>query len=348
MTDGTPEVPQDQQTPQDPQEQEVEIKVGGEAEVADTPPPTDSLEPIRHPDLSDNMKDSTTAADLLNEIIAMKEDDFIPWEEVTLPSRGIYYGDKLPGGVCRVRAMGIHAEKILATQRLAQTGQSIDHLFKHCIQLTDEMDPLDLLSGDRVFLLYVLRGLTHGNNYEFSIKCPSCEFTSIQAYDLNELAGTQTFGDESLGSEPFQVPLPYMSEVIGREVWVKIRFMRGKDVSTLTNKQKFKKRITHSNRRRQGRAIAIDETITENLSLIIRGFGGEGVDGEVGSRDKIASLVDRMHARDTAVIREFLRKHSPGIDTMIRVECPECGSDYQTDLPITESFFRPASTGESG
>ena len=334
------------EVPQDPQEapQEVEIEIGGETKA----PSPKALEPMKHPDLSGTGKDSTTAADLLNEIITMKEDEFIPWEEVTLPSRGLYYGGRLPGGVCRVRAMGIHAEKILATQRLAQTGQSIDHLFKHCIQLTDEMDPLDLLSGDRVFLLYVLRGLTHGNNYEFSIKCPHCEFTSIQTYDLNELAGTQTFGDESLGEEPFKVSLPYMSEVLDREVWVKIRFMRGKDVSTLTNKQKFKKRISHSSQgRRPSHNVVIDETITENLSLIIGGFGGEGVDGEVNNKAKITALVDRMHARDTSEIREFLRKNSPGIDTTIRVECPECGADYQTDLPITESFFRPTSIGES-
>jgi hypothetical protein len=303
-----------------------------------------------HPDLSEKVKGAATAADLLSEIVQMAEDDFIPWEEVTLPSQGVYYGDRLPGGLVRVKAMGIHADKILATQRLAQTGQSIDYLFKHCVQLTDGFDAKDLLSGDRIFLLYVLRGITHGNIYEFIMKCPNCETSSMQSYDLNELADTITGPDPSIGEEPFKVILPYMSEVLDRNVWVRVRLLRGKDVSQMANRQKFSKRVRAGTvgRKRPSRDIVIDQTITENLALVITGFGGDGAEGEVHDESKIKALVDRMHAKDTATIRGFLRDNAPGIDTMIEVECPECSFEYRADLPITESFFRPAGDQQPG
>lgn len=309
-------------------------------------PPTAPTNPSKTVDLSNRLHGET--ADLiLDEITKMKEDDFIPWEEVTLPSRGFYYGDKLPGGVVRVRGMGIHADKILATQRLAQSGQSIDYLFKHCVDLPVGFDPADLLSGDRTFLLYYLRGITHGNNYEFVMKCPNCESSAIQKYDLNELAGTISGPKPELGNEPFKVTLPYLSEVTKRTMWVKIRLMRGKDVSAIANRQKFNKRL-HGMTNRKERSVVIDESVTENIALIIVAFGSEGAEGEARDPMKIKTLVDKLHSRDTATIRQFLRENSPGIDTQIEVTCPDCGNQYITDLPITESFFRPTGTGEPG
>jgi len=318
-----------------------------EEEVSMTQQPEESKVPQHKVDLSNKVRGASTAESLLEEIISMNEDDFIPWEEVTLPSRGEYYSGRIPGGVVRVRAMGIHADKILATQRLAQTGQSIDYLFKYCVQLPDEFDQSDLLSGDRIFLLYVLRGITHGNIYEFLMKCPNCGTNAVQQYDLNELAQTITFPDSSLGDEPFKIVLPYMSEVLGREVWVKVRFMRGRDVSTIAGRQKFNKRVRSGAPNKQQRQIVIDQTVTENLSLVITAFGGANAEGEVRSRASIKALVDRMHAKDTATIRQFLKESSPGIDTTIMVECPDCAAEFRAELPITESFFRPTSDRQS-
>jgi len=287
-----------------------------------------------------------TAEAMLDQFIKMKPDEFIPWEEVTLPSRGQYYSGKLPGGICRVRAMGIHADKILATERLAQTGESIDYLFRHCVELTDGFDPLDLLSGDRNFLLYYLRGITHGNEYEFVLKCPSCGNTSVQTYDLNELAKTMQTAKPDLGEEPFKVILPYMSKVAGSEVWVKVRFMRGRDISAIASRQRFQKRVRAATATKQ-LSVVIDNALTENLSLIIAAFGGAGLTGEVTDSAKIRALADseKMHSSDTATIREFLKANAPGIDTQIRASCPDCSREFDVDLPLQESFFRPTSKG---
>lgn len=288
------------------------------------------------PDFSNNASGIESPSELLDRLLEKSEEDFIPWEEVTLPSGGLYYDGKIPNGIIRIRAMGVAAEKILATPRLAQTGQAMDYLFEHCIKFPDpEFKPGDMLAGDRVFVLYVIRGITHGNIYEFALKCPVCSAQFTSQYDLNDLAGTIRGGNHSLGDEPFKVVLPYMSEVAGREVWVRVRLLRSSDVSKVTNRKKFQKRARAAVGSKTTEEM-VDESLTENLNLIIVDFMGEE-----SNPSKMRMLVERMHSRDTATIREFLRNNSPGIDTNIIVECPECGKEVQTELPITESFFRP-------
>jgi hypothetical protein len=308
--------------------------------------PTSDSKPIyqaRKVDLTEKVRDLDTDA-LLDVIVSQQPTDLLPWEEVVLPSKGVYYGDAVPGGVVRVRAMGTYADKILATQRLAQSGQSIDYLFQHCVQFPGDFSPLDLLAGDRVFLLYVLRGITHDNNYEFMMKCPHCEATNSYAYDLNNLASTVTGPDPSIGDEPFRVDLPYMSAMTGREIFVNVRFLRGRDITAMGQRQRFVKKIapgkvTNSGKpqpRGQRAVTQVDDTLVQNLNMLILGFCGKQVDP-----DKIAALVERMHSQDTATIREFIKNKSPGIDTTVEFQCKDCDGQIRTELPITESFFRP-------
>ena len=280
-----------------------------------------------------------SASDLLDEIIHTNESELIPWEEVTLPSKGLWYHNQIPGGLVKVRAMGAFADKILATARLAQTGQSIDYLLEHCVQLPNEYKGSDLLAGDRIFLLYVLRGITHGNMYEFMLTCPQCEAVNTYTYDLNELSSTITPGNPGLGDEPFKVVLPYLSEITGREVFVRVRLLRGTDVSNLARRQRFKKKVSpaspRSGTQRQVQAT-VDDSLTENLNLIVVDWMGE-----VRDPAKIKALIEKLHSSDLAAIREFLKGNSPGIDTMINVTCPGCSTEFKTELPITENFFRP-------
>jgi len=303
--------------------------------------------------LSDVSVPGQTDEEFLNRLLQTPDEQLIPWEECTLPSLGLYYN--WPDGVVKVRAMGQVAEKILATQRLAQSGQSIDYLFRECCHFPDGFDPIDLLLGDRIFLLYYLRGITHGNIYEFAITCPdkNCESVSTHRYDLNELAQTIIWADKSLGMEPFKVHLPYLTSATGRDVWVAVRFLRAADANDMLAKRKVKdkmmvrpggvrtrvrgqqQRSANPNQLAQQRE-RIDDTITDNMEKIIVNVMG------VGDLFTVRNFISKLHSQDTATIREWLRDHTPGIDNSVEVTCPDCGNSFTTELPITESFFRPA------
>ena len=345
-----------------PKPVEQEIEIGGDynapansTPVSSTPAQETTSTPIdtfnaARPDqsLTDSLSGTQTAEELLDAILNIPQDRLIPWEEIPLPSKGLYYDGQIPGGVVKLKAMGTHADKILATARLAQTGQSIDYLLEHCVQLPNKFPTSELLAGDRTYLLYALRGITHGNNYEFMIACPNCEAMQNCAYDLNELGNTVTFGRPSI-REPAKVVLPYLSEISKKECWVTVRFLRGKDISALAQRQRFNKRVGGATirpgvrpsgaggpNRPTHKPITVDDTLTENLNLIVTSFMG------IENPAKIAQLVAGLHSSDTAAIRELLRKNSPGIDTTITVKCIDCDTEFRTELPITESFFRPS------
>ncbi|MEM3000624.1 MAG: hypothetical protein QXU32_00635 [Nitrososphaerales archaeon] len=277
--------------------------------------------------------------ELFEKALNIPEDAILPWEDVILPSKGLYYDGMVPDGRVQVRPMGLYAEKILATQRLAQTGKSLDWLFKKCVKFpSDKFDPINLLAGDRIFLLYYLRGITHGNIYEFAVRCTNedCGQMTTGEYDLNQLASTIKYPKEELGKEPFKIVLPHLSKVLKSEFWVKVRFLRGYDMQyMLTNRKAVKKLGRYSYEQ-------IDDTLEDNLSMLIVEAMG------VSDRNKIKELVQKLHSLDTSAIREFLQENTPGIDTTITVTCEHCGNDMKMDLPITESFFRPAKRRGSG
>ena len=307
------------------------------AQPAPTPATPAAPAPKRSPEL-----------DALDNVLSMPEDQVFPWEEVVLPSEGLYYDNAVPGGRVQVRPMGIFADKILATQRLASSGQSLDWLFRKCVKFpVADWNPLNLLAGDRIFLLYYLRGITHGNNYEFIVRCTNeeCQATLTSEYNLNMLQKTIVRPKYDLGTEPFKVVLPHMTKLAKTEFWVKVRLLRGYDMQQMLTGKKVFKKIQATGRNADAKAFTseadTDQTLEDNLNMLI-------VEA-MGSTDKIKikNLVSKLHSSDTATIREFVKDASPGIDTTIMVTCPSCSQEMRMELPITESFFRPAASGRS-
>ncbi len=175
---------------------------------------------------------------------------------------------------------------------------------------------------------------------------PECESVTTHSYDLNELASTIVWAQESLGEEPFKIVLPYLSEATKREVWVGVRFLRAVDANNILAKRKTKRRMTArpggvrtNNRYQEQRRTEpqqLDDSLTENLERLIVSVMG------VQDPFTIRSFVSKLHAKDTATIREWLRDNTPGIDNTVTVTCPDCSNEFTVELPITESFFRPA------
>lgn len=300
------------------------------------------------PDISNQFDPTWTTDQFLHKLLDVQESSLIPWESFELPSRGIYYN--WPDGLIQVRPMGQKAEKAMANQRLAQNGQNIDAMFSLCCRFPDDFEPTDLLLGDRAYLLFVIRGITHGNIHEFLATCPNeaCGRQTNHTYDLNELHRTTRWADQSLGQEPFKIVLPYLSEATKREVWVTVRFLRARDTAYITARRRTKKQLVspgHSVRNRNDAAdpakLDIDDLMDSNLERTITSVMG------VESPNQIRSMISRLTSPDLAAIREFMREKSPGIDNTVAVTCPACEVESVIELPLTDSFFRPARPRES-
>lgn len=276
------------------------------------------------------LKPGASDEDVFDALLATQPDQLIPWETCVLPSLGLYYG--WDEGSVFVRAMTQTAEKVLASPRLAQTGQSIDYMLRECCKFPPDFNPADLLVGDQIFLLYYIRGITFGNDYEFMATCTNCSSISTHNYDLNNLAGSIKFADKNLGSEPFKIVLPYCSEVAGREVYVHVRFMRCSDSANAAARRKVLNKYSKA----KDKTSLIDETISDSFDQVIVSV--------MGSQDqfKKKQFIERLHSRDTSAIREWLKDNTPGVDPTITMNCPSCDQEFTIALPITEHFFRPA------
>lgn len=295
----------------------------------------------------------TNLLDKLLDHIQNEKSNYIPWQKVQLPSKGLYYDDKMPNGYLEVRPMGVDIDKMLTNQTLIQSGTLLNKVLEACTRLPDNFNIREMLSGDFNFLLYYLRGITHGPEYEFVSDCPHCKTKNVYTFNLNNLQETITWADISNSEEPFSVTMPKLSESFGHDVKALVRLIRVDDIMRMANPtdpgifdpvqrgsvsvRKNKKNKTEVKNEGQD----LEKVYEENMKSQIIGF--EINDEKFKDRDRINVIINKMHQTDAAVIRKYLEKVSPGIDTTLDVICtnPDCKKETSVNLPFNESFFRP-------
>lgn len=284
--------------------------------------------------------------DSFDDLLGKSDEYFMPWESVQLPSNGAYY-DNMPNGTIKVRPMGIDVDKMMANQRIVQSGELLNKIIEACVQLPDGMTVQDLLAGDQFFLLYYLRGITHGPDYEFVTDCPSCGAKSTYDYNLSDLSKTVKGPNPAHPIEPMSVKLPFLSEKLGKEVEALVRLVRVRDINAMSKTKDtvidpLKKARARSRGQNQPKIAKqdSDDIYTKNISMTIVGFRVDGTDYK---DDRKMQLIEKLHQRDSATIREFIDSITPGIDTSVEVTCQndECKKDYSISLPFGEGFFRP-------
>ena len=246
-------------------------------------------------------------------------------ELVELPSHGLLYKnatsdtDITEKGSIRVRPMTVNEEKILTTSRLVKSGQALDMIFRNCIK--SDIEPGELLSSDRVFIMLWLRSISYGNLYKFNITCPNnaCGRRFEYEVDLSEHP-IKEMEDESI-SEPFQITLPVMKYT------VHFRLPRGKDEVEIIKMQNKPKKIDDT-----------DDSIVHRLSSIMTKI--EDPEGKEVPSNQYQRFVESLVGRDASAIRNLIDEVDAGVEDIEGIRCPYCDHEFDTPIPITENFFR--------
>jgi len=247
-----------------------------------------------------------------------------PAELVALPSHGLLYKDDTKdedvlSGQISVRPMTHTEEKILTTSRLIKSGQALDMVYKNCIK--SAIDPLDLLSTDRLFLMFWLRGISYGHNYTFSMRCPECDKSFKWTVDISKHPVKEI--TEEL-EEPIAIKLPRSGATVyyylsrGR-VEKKLREMRDKQLVS---------------------ALAIDDTTTRRMILLTDRIITP--EGEELKKNKWEIFLDSLIGEDAATIRDDMIEKDAGVEPIKDIECPYCESSFDSNIPVTVDFFRVA------
>jgi len=237
---------------------------------------------------------------------------------IILPSKGLLYSD-LIGGEVEVLPMKTGQEELLAGR--FDMIPILNQLIDACVPTLKEVKirPLDLLSGDRLFLLFAIRKFTYGSNYGFKIKCPSCNLQFRKELDIPDELEINELPDDA--TSPFFVTLSDKKTEIG------FRLLTGHDEVEIERykNQAFKKSVRYG-----------DPSYTYTIARHIVTINQK----EVNLSESL-NFVREMVGLDSAILQNEINRVEPGVSRQLDLECPQCGCDIETTMPYSPEFFRP-------
>lgn len=247
------------------------------------------------------------------------------YDEVTLPSKGVFYngGDGPTDGVVHVRPMTGEEEQILATPRYVKRGTAINMIFQRCIKETVKAD--DLLSIDRTYLLIALRSISYGHEYEVEIKCPDCDKKFNYTIRLDQLMVNYC---------PAELQAPLTDVLPKSNLNFAWHFPRGKDEIAVTDYRE--KRVKEYN------DAAIDDSLLYRIALML-----DSVEG-VSDKIELMILLKKLPIQDVSYLRGLAVDPPFGVDTKCEITCPLCIHDFDVDLPLEAGFFFPRHKKKKG
>lgn len=239
-------------------------------------------------------------------------------EYFTLPSEGKVY-DELVNPKIKIRSMTTQEEM----QRLSHNDkvyQNLCDIIDSCIVEGPNISSYDMCLGDYQFLLYKLRTVTYGADYQGKSTCPICGSVNEGNFSLDNLI-VNTYSEELEKYREFELP------VTKSIVRIRMRTPRMLDI-TQEKLREFKAKQATS-----------DSTIMYTIQSII-----ESIDGAAPNPVYFNEWVKTLPMKDTNTIINYSDKLDSmiGIDTQIFYACDLCGSTFASNLKTDMEFFRPA------
>lgn len=215
-----------------------------------------------------------------------------------------------------VREMTGEDEETLAARNMPTT-KKINRILTRC---TDSIGPFsgqalqfiipDLTQGDRIYLLMAIRRASLGNEMPFQTTCPSCK---EEARFILDLADLETKKMPNPAIRTYDIVLPKSKH----KVRMKVLTGRGEEAISKA-------------------ATKGQDVISTAIFARIESFDDKPV--------TIKDLKD-LPLADRNFLRGSWEGHEGGVDTEVQVDCPSCGTAYDTELDISQQgFFNPSAT----
>jgi hypothetical protein len=176
------------------------------------------------------------------------------------------------------------------------------------------INTLDLLSGDRLHILFYLRAISYGPEYSFRTRMRDGSEQEVKT-DVSKL---------TIVSLPDGFTEPWVAQIEGTTY--ELRLSRGKDEQEAIIEQMRNKKKSPN---------APNSAPTDALRRQIVSINGDT------DRDNIIKYVGRMIAKTAHALRAEIVKNAPGPQLKIDVINQETGDPEEISVSITESFFRP-------
>ena len=345
-------------------------KIAAEQALADKNTPKNVENVGKEPEKAvENVINTTVPASEIAKVAEMtrepeKDVRSTTFDEVSLPSRGECYKSKQDK--IRVSHLVAYDENLILSPGLYRNGTFLDHILKN--KILDNIDPDDLIQGDRDAIIIWLRAGGYGPMYPIKMTDEQSgeEFeTEVDLSALNFRKFTLT-GDEN---GYFDFVLPVSKDL------VKFKFLTAGDAKRLEKMRKEEEEnISANNMREHIRDIVdfiensekfaskesddmiadlkdIEEVIysrfkdaedayythdlTNRLVLSTMSING------ITDRNYIANYILNMNLKDAAEYRKYIIDNEPGIDYNIKVKRPDSlgGGYIDTFLQLDQFIF---------
>jgi hypothetical protein len=285
------------------------------------------------------------------------------FDVIPLPSKGEGYKDKISKAT--VAYLTAYDENMILSPNLYKQNMILDYLIQEKL-LSKQIDPMDLLEGDREAIILFLRASGYGNEYPITATDDATgkEFDTV--VDLSKLKYKE-FNLKGDSNGWFTYVLPVSQKE------VKFRFPTHRDVLILEKLEKSEnnliKKATISSYAKEldeyiddDKKVSTEEkiklrqavnalenwsdnmedtellynhSITNRFNLLIM-----AVDG-ITDKAYISNFIKKMNVKDSYMLRKYMTDNKPGIDYTITVNRPQSlgGGSFTTFLQLDELLF---------
>lgn len=246
------------------------------------------------------------------EMETLKIDPTIQYDIVELPSRGIYYENKIKS--LKVSYLNASDENILASPNFLKTKDIVDEILKRKI-ISKEINVEDIVEEDRQAILLFLRNTSFGTEYNVTLIDPKTEKEFKATVDLSEI----NFKDFNLVPNEDN-EYEFMFPVTKKKVTFK--FLNKKQVDSLDTLVKEWNQPTPA------------PVVTKRLEMLIKSIDGE--------RDqmKLFNIIQTLPILDSQKFREYVLENTPRLDLIREIVTPS-NEKVQFIIGFGVEFFRP-------
>ena len=286
------------------------------------------------------------------------------FDVIPLPSQGEAYKDKI--AKMSVAYLTAYDENMIVSPNLYRDNLILDYILQEKL-LSKEIDPIDLLEGDREAIILFLRASGYGVEYPISVTddITGREFDAV--VDLSKLKYKEfNLKGDSNGWFPFTLPQS--------GVEVKFRFPTHRDKVMLEKMQEAEESMTRKEtiknyvetldlyaendkdvskedkiKIRQAirtienwgenidddNSIKFNHSLTNRLNLLIMAVNG------ITDKSYIQDFIRKMNVKDSSALRRYIQQNEPGVDYNIEIERPESlgGGSMKTFLQLDQFLF---------
>lgn len=288
----------------------------------------------------------------------------VTYDTVKLPSGGQCYPHKKKE--IMVSELVAYDENLILSPNLYSNGTFLDHILKN--KVIDDINPEDLIQGDRDAIIIWLRANGYGNEYPIRVTDDSTGKSFETIVDLSKLEYKKfdLVGDEN---GYFTYKLPNTGDII------KFKFLTNRDIKELDEMRKKEEKEIHITEIKRNirtlRSFLRDEenfstkdsdTLNENLDkiedavfekydkipetyyihnltnmLLLSTISINGIT----DRKYIVNYILNMKIADCDAYRQYIVDNEPGVDFNIKVKRPDSlgGGYIDTFLQLNQFIF---------